>query len=262
LIKNRIFYNQLLGNKTSTTTTISFYRKLNTGDTSGDLIVTSSNMNVLWAFGASDGTTTPDYFPQHISKGSATINFITGTSFSTINNIIEVHAILMIISWAIFIVMGSFIARYMKNILKKWFLVHAFLQVSAGVMATCAFIIAIYSTYKNGEIQFNGTHQQFGLTIMIALYIQLVVGYLSNKYFDSNRKKPPIWPDKIHWYLGRGLTLCAIINIILGLILYGAAQKYIIVACVYLGLLVLIVIVQEFANGQSHETSEKKRKKS
>ncbi|KAJ3036655.1 hypothetical protein HDV00_002479 [Rhizophlyctis rosea] len=87
------------------------------------------------------------------------------------------------------------------------------------VFTTISFIlITLYVTPPHFER--SGGHRPIGLLILIGMYIQVALGYFINYMFDINRTSIPWW-DKLHWWLGRGLFLLAVINIYLGLDLYS-----------------------------------------
>jgi len=44
----------------------------------------------------------------------------------------------------------------------------------------------------------------------------MVVGVISHVKFDPHRLTVPVWPDQIHWWLGRLLWVAALVNLFLG----------------------------------------------
>jgi cytochrome b561 len=60
-------------------------------------------------------------------------------------------------------------------------------------------------------------HNVFGLAIFIAMFVQVLLGFVSNRLFNADRVAVPWWPDRVHWWFGRLVLFCAFLNIYLGL---------------------------------------------
>jgi hypothetical protein len=232
-----------------------YTRKLNTGDRFDVALDPTQTTYLLWALGPSSGVdySTGTYY-QHADRGTAPVNFFGGcvpppsTKGDTLRRI---HAMVMIVGWTLFLYTGIYVARYMKGVTVKWFVIHVVFQ-SIGVAAVLAGFIIIFVTLG---VQVIGVHQLFGLFVFIFTELQPFVGLLADRLYDPGRKKVPVFPDQIHWWIGRITMLLAAVTIFLGInqyipnviiafVLYGA----------YLGLCLAILIASEVQVGQVHET--------
>jgi uncharacterized membrane protein YhaH (DUF805 family) len=102
---------------------------------------------------------------------------------------------------------------------------------------------------------FENAHQVIGLIIFIFAVLQTILGVVINHLFDANRSTLP-WHDQLHWWLGRLVMLLAVINIFLGIELYGENES---VLMGLFGAFIVIVIgvfaVGQWKFGQTHHQS-------
>lgn len=134
-------------------------RKLNTGDSKGDYVISDSDQSVVFAFHPTSKSTRvrvrvvvcsrPPFSPlsaltQHdaSTKGQLSINFIKGLVTGTDYNAMRLaHGSLMFIAWAVIIPVTSWIARYLKRY-TWWFNVHRWSNGLAMTASVAAFVLA------------------------------------------------------------------------------------------------------------------------
>ncbi|KAJ3255166.1 hypothetical protein HK103_006535 [Boothiomyces macroporosus] len=182
---------------------------------------------------------------QHDTKGtfqpdfsSSTTTVVTNTGGSADNDqpilkpsasfpfqsIVITHGVLMFIAWAISPFIGIYIARYLKSALgHTWYILHVFfMSILTGAATLVSFIlIYLYSFDRfstDGDI--GSSHEKLGLVVVLAVIIQIILGYVSNAKFDPHRESIPWW-DKAHWWVGRTLFLLGLLNVYLGIKFYG-----------------------------------------
>lgn len=86
--------------------------------------------------------------------------------------------------------------------------------------------------------------------MVILAIIQGILGQVSN-YMWREGKPPALFPDKIHWYLGRLVLLLAVVSVYLGLDQFaGDTSSYIFYSC-HVGLTIAFVIFLEYRVGQT-----------
>lgn len=78
-------------------------------------------------------------------------------------------------------------------------------------------------------LHFNGLHQVLGLTIFAVMFLQSVLGQVINRLWNPDRKGVP-WHDRMHWWLGRIITVLAFIKIYFGLNFYGVNNSSLMIA--------------------------------
>jgi len=212
------------GKSSGGVTTLKWKRNRKTGDSKGDIDITDDTMDVIWGF---NPTTPGPGLNKHDvgTRGVAKINFAKGTaSLVTTRPQRLSHGFLMFFAWAVFIPMGSFIARFLKKY-PWWFTVHRIINGFAILVTVVAFIIAITMVPKDN--QFKDKHHIIGLVIVIIGVAQPIIGIIADKLFNPDRTRTPIFPDITHWILGWSSYLLAFVNIIFGMQLYGSTNALI-----------------------------------
>jgi hypothetical protein len=102
-----------------------------------------------------------------------------------------------------------------------------------------------------------GWHSVLGLFFLIGMSMQTLLGLLSHFKFDMKRIAPPLFPDKLHWYLGRSMFFLGIITVLLGL--YALPTRHMAKYGFYIWCIVcfFFVLALEKHVGQTHEVTLK-----
>ncbi|KAJ3320483.1 hypothetical protein HDV06_005212, partial [Boothiomyces sp. JEL0866] len=143
-------------------------------------------------------------------------------------SIVITHGVLMFIAWAVSPFIGIYIARFMKSALgHTWYILHVFfMSVLTGAATLVSFVlIFLYSSDRfSTDESVGNAHEKLGLVVVLAVIIQVILGYVSNAKFDPNRPSIPWW-DKAHWWVGRSLFLLGLVNVYLGIKFYGESYR-------------------------------------
>ncbi|KAJ3313573.1 hypothetical protein HDV04_001790 [Boothiomyces sp. JEL0838] len=201
-------------------------------------------------FAASSNTTT---------TGSVSASILRVGDDFTYQQVVALHGIMMFIAWMIAPFLGIFCARYLKDVLgHNWYRLHVFFMAFACGLVTLLSFALIFLYIQPPH--FNEKHKIIGLIILLCLLFQIMLGYISNARWHPGRKTIPWW-DKAHWWFGRGLFLLAIVNVYLGIDLYGdnygssSFGLYSFIVVLVLG--VIMMIVGQFTYGQVHHVADK-----
>jgi hypothetical protein len=191
------------------------------------------------------------------SNGSPILN-------GSLVDVYTIHGILMFLAWCVSPFIGIFIAKHCKFILgHKWYHAHLFVMgFGTGLLSLASFILVILyrpGTHFVGSSPLRQSHVTMGLVTMILMLVQIGLGFVINHLFDAERTEIPI-RDKIHWFLGRFLTLFAIANSYLGLAIFDEMYTVSIGVkvgfWVIIGLGVLSIVYGEIRLGSSHHIKE------
>jgi len=219
------------GNEANGVTQLLFRRKFNTGDALDVVLDPSTTSTLIYAY---NPTNDGPILQQHNISPKPTpvgINFFTGGVVKQLD-LRVVHGALMFIAWYCIAPFGFFLARFMK-MFSWWFQVHRAIMFVAMLTMLAGFGVIVAETTTH----FDTEHKIIGLIVVIMGFAQPIIGFLADKFFDPNRKGTPIFPDKTHWVVGWVSITLGMINIILGLILYGNASSALITAyCVIAGI--------------------------
>lgn len=162
-----------------------------------------------------------------------------------------IHGSMMVFAFGLCLVFGVFIARYVQSC-HWWFWVHLLSQSIGFLAAVTAFVIALIMVEGR---HFRYVHTWFGLTTMILLCFQPVLGFLADRYYDSQRTVTPMFPDRIHWIIGWLSLLFGFISILLGMELFDVASGIIIVFCIsavfWFAVMVLLFLTSSYQSFKS-----------
>jgi hypothetical protein len=209
------------GTRTSQSTVFRFSRPLTTGDPDdADL---QSSVFFLWAYGQYNAGS--GQISQHISKGT-----VVGLSFSsdcvdygasrsatlaasTAASLVPVHALLMVLAFACLSPLASVAAAARLSGFKQWFIVHMIANFVALASAVAGFVIIFVS--KSGTLTV-GVHQIMGVIVFGLFILQSALGLVSHFMYDSTRTSVPFFPDRVHHWYGRVLTVAAVVTMFFG----------------------------------------------
>ncbi|KAI9353234.1 hypothetical protein DFJ73DRAFT_828734 [Zopfochytrium polystomum] len=210
--------------------------------TGANTISTTGATSCIWAVSPNtptDPTSTSSTFVQHSDFGSFTLDVSSVGSVSSGSStssavILDVptlrllHGIFMFLGWAVFPVVGIFTARYLKDALgHNWYRIHVGCMVGGTLLFTALGLAAIELQVPSTAKRFVGdgtsSHRPLGTVIALAILpAQIILGYVSNALFSPTRTSIPWW-DQLHWWVGRAVMILSIVELYLGLDLYGSS---------------------------------------
>ncbi|PRP77984.1 UPF0171 family protein [Planoprotostelium fungivorum] len=163
------------------------------------------------------------------------------------------HIVLMCIAFIILLPLAAFIAHFAKLYKKKWLPYHAILNTVAFVLVVIAFALGVVlggNTYtlpgKNKTLRIIVAHAWIGTLATFFVVVQFILGIGAHAYHDHRAEKDPskrgtpTIPGIIHRWLGRLTFSLAISNIALGMVFVKAATVWIVLFCVWGGVVVLL----------------------
>ena len=238
-----------------THTRFQFSRKAVTGDIH-DNDIQNRTIFLAYAWGnlAADGSDISKHSPG--SVGEVEVNFMENAvivpppvevSASGVS-LALVHAVLMLVSWALIAFPSVFIARHLKVLLPKWFYIHRAALSASFALTIAAFIIIFVDV---GSYQ-PTAHAAVGITIMALTVTQVILGVVSNATWKAG-VGPRLFPDKLHWFIGRALLLLVIAEFYLGLAHIGAGTTSYILLSAWVGATLIYGIAMELHVGSPSE---------
>lgn len=102
-------------------------------------------------------------------------------------------------------------------------------------------------------------HVKAGLAVCIGVVVQVALGYLSNHLWTPDRTSIPL-VDKLHWWLGRSLTVLGIAVSYMGFLVYQNNYQvlknyYLILFWVFVGFGAALFVYGEMRIGQIHHAA-------
>jgi cytochrome b561 len=167
------------------------------------------------------------------------------------NYILRIHGIMMVIAWFGSAVISVYIARYFRRL--HWFPAHLFFTITTLLLTIASFIlIVLHRPYPHFSsfYSLNNAHVKIGLTVVIALILQVILGSVAHTLYKPRDYLP--WFNQIHRVLGKLLAILAMINVIIGMYVYSSfgeiSTGYFIAVYVLLGVIVITFIISEIVH--------------
>jgi len=197
----------------------------------GILDKTSNNQNFVWAFSpnAPSGGASGNLI-QHVSVGGFQLDLTQAigaggipivvspsTSWGWSNTVIA-HAVIMGLAWVGALPAGAVIIRFLNERIPNPVAIHQLVQLGAFFFVFIAFWIGVGAS-KGQHFKFS--HQWLGLLLFLGLICQAAVGFYHHRRFKEEKPTSRRWFTHLHLWFGRSLLFLALINIGLGIQLYG-----------------------------------------
>ncbi|KAJ1502697.1 hypothetical protein HMI56_002555 [Coelomomyces lativittatus] len=225
----------------------------------GHFSIENKNQNMVYALfdneyssghGEKKGT-----FLYNAFSTNTKIRFLQEDGASTLSLFKMIHAICMATAWSICSFSGAFIARYMKHILSTaWFKLHILFFTLVLLLSVGGFVTIFLEKKGKGVPHFTTPHGKFGLSILIGMVVQFILGIVIDRLFSAQRRKIP-FRDKLHWFLGYIMILAGAACVIYGHIIINAST--ILYLAINAGVIVLgffAFAFGEYQYGQQHDT--------
>ena len=166
------------------------------------------------------------------------------------------HGSLMFIAWLVLVPVGVIFARYFKSAGHIWYISHVTIQGAASLMTFVAAALIFASIWPSTSFDAKTeymvvTHASLGvIVVVIGCFIQPLMGKIADSRYEPSRVETPVFPDKVHWWMGRSIWLLAFVNVWLGVAVNAIAIVWWIVmgAVVMLGLLTSIIYLERGSN--------------
>lgn len=168
-----------------------------------------------------------------------------------------VHGILMLLAWVALSTPGMFIARYLKDLGRPWYLLHRAMLNIVLIFTLVGFAI-ITAERAIAQANYVNPHAYLGIIVTILVIVQVILGVLANRLWSPSRPGTPAFPDMIHWWLGRSLLVLGAANCGWGLYIYGSNSfnAGFIIYIIFIVLLIAFVIAGQVVIGAVHHNAD------
>jgi hypothetical protein len=240
-----------------------FKRKLDTGSAKDKVLSYAKPLFLLVASG-----TTSDFAAKHNLKkasGSAvqlfsTVAADTGGSGGNAGASLQIaHGVLMLLAWVALATPSMFIARFLKDLGRPWYVLHRALLNIVLLFTLVAFVlITIERALVKGN--YGSPHSYIGIVVVIMTIVQVVFGVLSNRLWSPERVGTPVYPDMIHWWLGRALLLAGAGNAAYGTyVIASGFQAGLIICIVWIAAVVGFFVAGQIVIGAVHHNADSEK---
>ncbi|KAK3302379.1 uncharacterized protein B0T15DRAFT_303290 [Chaetomium strumarium] len=165
-----------------------------------------------------------------------------GNRFSTLieyHSLILGHGVLAAMTFLFIVPIAVLLARFYTRRPGSAVRYHAYLQVLAVGLTTVVFVLGFFAVGPPRNL--TNPHHGIGVAIYVLILVQLVGGR-----FARGRVGRPSFIVHMHRWFGRAIALLGIIQVPLGLTLYGSPKVLFILYATWMGFLLLLYFVLDY----------------
>ncbi|OBT52417.1 hypothetical protein VE04_06892 [Pseudogymnoascus sp. 24MN13] len=165
--------------------------------------------------------------------------------------LIRAHGIIAVIVFLLLIPTSILMSRFYGKIPGRGVRVHIYLNILALFLSTVVFILGFMAVGPSRSL--TNPHHGLGVAIYVLIIWQTLVGnWIRKKFKKKMYRRPPI-KLMIHQWMGRATAILGIIQVPLGLVLYGSPKWTFILYTLWMTfLLIFYFIAQHRAYGDTH----------
>lgn len=252
------------GSLTNGVLTGRFKRKFDTGSANDKVLSFDKPLFLMVASGVDSDLTSKHNLKK--STGAAYQFFSTSAGNVDANDdsagraVQIAHGVFMLLAWVALATPSMFIARFLKDLGRPWYLLH---RALLNVVLAFTLIGFVLITVERALVSGNYTsvpHSYIGIIIVILTIVQVVFGVLSNRLWSPDRVGTPVFPDMIHWWLGRALLLGGAGNAAYGTyVMAGGFQAGLIICIVWIAALIGFVVAGQIVIGAVHHNADSEK---
>lgn len=168
------------------------------------------------------------------------------STFGQYRNIILAHAIIGALVFLLLVPFSVFTARFYTGRPGYAVKFHAQIHIFAGLLLLVVFILGNFAVGQKRSL--TNPHHGIGLAIFVLFILQLIGGRLV-----KNIKKLRSLRVTIHQWSGRAIALLGIVQIPLGLTLYGSPKYLFVLYAVWMAFLFLLYFILDFRSPSRRE---------
>ncbi|KAL2016549.1 hypothetical protein VTK56DRAFT_3406 [Thermocarpiscus australiensis] len=165
-----------------------------------------------------------------------------GNRFSTLtqyHTLILGHGVLAAITFLFIVPLAVLLARYYTRRPGSALRYHAYLQILAVGLTTVVFVLGFFAVGPPRNL--TNPHHGIGVAIYVLILLQAVGGRLVRKLVGRHSFRM-----HLHRWFGRAIALLGVVQIPLGLTVYGSPKPLFILYAVWMGFLLLLYFILDY----------------
>lgn len=172
------------------------------------------------------------------------------------------HGTVMMLSWVLLGTAATFVSRYLKPLGEIWFRAHVAVAFAIVVGSITGFWVIVAHIQSDGGAHFDSVHARTGLALLLLAALQILLGYVSHTRYNPARTHAPIYPDRLHWYLGRGVLLLSFATALMGVEVAGGGLGFrrwpsaLLVVCVMMACALFVAADSRYLTGRRRGEEE------
>lgn len=170
-----------------------------------------------------------------------------GNRFSTMpryHAIIKAHAIIAVIAFLVLLPFSVMFARFYSKVPGRGVRMHIYLNILVLGLATVVFILGFMAV--GPERSLTNPHHGIGVAIYVMLIWQTIVGnWIRKKFKKKGYRRPPI-KLMLHQWVGRAAAILGVVQVPLGLVLYGSPKWTFVLYSIWMTFLLLFYFINQY----------------
>lgn len=170
-----------------------------------------------------------------------------GNRFASVEQyhyLIRAHAIIAVIAFLILLPASIMMARFYGKVPGRGVRVHIYINILVLGLATVVFILGFMAVGPSRSL--TNPHHGLGVAIYVLLLWQTFAGnYIRKKFKKKMYRRPPI-KLMLHQWMGRATVILGIVQVPLGLTLYGSPKWTFIVYSLWMAFLLVFYFINQY----------------
>lgn len=158
--------------------------------------------------------------------------------------LIRAHAIIAVIAFLILLPISIMLARFYAKIPGRGVRMHIYINILVLGLSTAAFVLGFMAVGPSRSL--TNPHHGIGVAIYVLVLWQTIFGnWMRKRWKKHGGRRRPTFMVMLHQWLGRATGLLGVINVPLGLTLYGSPKWTFILYSLWMAVLLLVYFIQQ-----------------
>ena len=170
-----------------------------------------------------------------------------GNRFETMpryHSIVKAHAICAVIAFLVLLPFSVMFARFYARVPGRGVRMHIYINIIVLGLATVVFILGFMAV--GPERSLTNPHHGIGVAIYVLLIWQTIVGsWIRKKFKKKGYRRPPI-KLMLHQWVGRATAILGVIQVPLGLTLYGSPKWTFVLYSIWMAFLLIFYFINQY----------------
>lgn len=205
--------------------------------------------NIIWAYDDSNDLSFHRRFGAEIIDfsqpcGVGAVSF----EFESKESMWKAHGAMMVAAWLCLAPIGVSASMLRAYFPEKWFHIHRAAALLCAILTLISFIVAVVTIEDEGTSHIDGNHQAIGLTVFVALVVQIIGGIIrphSPREDEDKQIERKVW-ENVHRAFGLTVLILSGLACISGAIKYddkyGTDDSQIYVLIIFVSIAILLLI--------------------
>lgn len=158
--------------------------------------------------------------------------------------LIRAHGVIAVIAFLFLLPSAIMMGRFYTKVPGRGVRVHIYLNILVLGLATVVFILGFVAVGPSRSL--TNPHHGIGVAIYVLLLWQTLAGNWIRKKFKKKMYRRPPLKLMLHQWIGRATAILGIVQVPLGLTLYGSPKWTFILYALWMGFLLLLYFVNQY----------------